>query len=141
MSADVDWSALIEEATKARTRAYSPYSGFSVGAAITDASGKVFSGANVENASYGATICAERVALTAAISSGAGAPTALVIVTGAEEPTPPCGICRQVIAEFSPKCVIRAYAQDGTYEQWRLDELLPSSFRSSHFGGDSEEGV
>ena len=126
-----DWEALRRAATAAREAAYAPYSEFSVGAALLSASGRVFVGCNVENASYGATICAERGALCAAVAAGERRWVALAIVTGAASPTPPCGICRQALAELGPDLVVRSYDQTGEQADYTLDELLPHAFESS----------
>ncbi len=121
------WDALRQAATKVRARAYAPYSGFVVGAAIQTKSGAVFTGCNVENASYGATICAERVAMAAAVAAGERELMALAISTKAERPTPPCGICRQCLAELAPSLSIRSYA-GGTHAGYDLSSLLPDAF-------------
>ena len=121
------WDALRDAAVRARDNAYAPYSGFPVGAAIQTASGVVFVGCNVENASYGATICAERAAVLSAIAAGERELEALVVVTEASEPTPPCGLCRQVLHEHAPGLAIRSYAA-GKHAEYTLDELLPSAF-------------
>ena len=89
------WDALKRAALGARANAYAPYSGFTVGAAIQTKSGSTFTGCNVENASYGATICAERAAMAAAVAAGEREFVAIAIASGAKRPTPPCGICRQ----------------------------------------------
>jgi cytidine deaminase len=111
----------------ARTSAYAPYSRFTVGAAVQTRSGAVFTGCNVENASYGATICAERAALAAAVVAGERELVALVIVSGAKTPIPPCGICRQCLAELAPSLPIRSYAGDA-YAEYDLSLLLPQAF-------------
>ncbi len=119
---------LIAKARQARTHAYAPYSGFSVGAAVLTADGRVFSGCNVENASFGLTICAERNAVAAAVCSGQR-PVAVAVVTK-EGGVPPCGACRQVLAEFSPGMpVILAAAEGDEVELRTLGELLPALFR------------
>jgi cytidine deaminase len=117
------WDTLKAAAMDARANAYAPYSGFTVGAAVRTQSGAVFAGCNVENASYGATICAERAALAAAVAAGERELVALVIASGAKSPTPPCGICRQCVAELAPSLPIRSY--DSEYD---LASLLPDAF-------------
>ena len=124
---DQTWDTLREAASDARDHAYAPYSNFQVGAAVRTKSGNVFVGCNVENASYGATICAERAAVLAAVAGGERDLTALVLVTGASEPTPPCGLCRQFLHEHAPTLAIRSYAANGYADYW-LDELMPEPF-------------
>jgi len=119
---------LIEEATKAREKAYAPYSNFKVGSAVLTKSGKVFTGANIENASYGASVCAERVALFKAISEGETEIVEIAVVTSAEEPTMPCGICRQVLKEFSKNLKIYAANLEGKVIETTIDRLLPMAF-------------
>ena len=126
---DSCWDALKGAAIAARTNAYAPYSGFTVGAAVQTKSGALFAGCNVENASYGATICAERAAMAAAVAAGERELLALVIVSGAKSPTPPCGICRQCLAELAPSLPIRSYTDDA-HAEYDLSSLLPEAFGS-----------
>jgi len=123
--------AAISMARDARECAYAPYSGFKVGAVVVGESGRVYAGCNVENASYGLTICAERVAIYKAIYEGEATITAVVIVAGDTEPAPPCGACLQVISEFSSEddpAIIVTYALDGSYRTYKLCDLLPVPF-------------
>lgn len=124
------WKELEHAARAARSHAHAPYSGFAVGAAIRAADGSVYVGCNVENASYGATMCAERAALAAAVAAGARTLEMLAIVTEAEEPTPPCGICRQCLSELSEELVIRSFAKD-KHATFTLAALLPHPFGRS----------
>ncbi len=119
---------LRERAFAAMERAYAPYSNFKVGAAILSSDGSVIEGCNVENASYPAGICAERGAVAAAVARGNRSFEAVLIATEAEEPTPPCGICRQMLVEFSPHMLVVSVTRDGREAQWPLDELLPKAF-------------
>jgi len=121
------WDSLRRAAMNARANAYAPYSGFTVGAAVQTKSGAVFTGCNVENASYGATICAERAALAAAVAAGERELVALVVASGAKSPTPPCGICRQCLAELTPSLPIRSYT-GGARAEYDLSSLLPDAF-------------
>ncbi len=121
----IDFQPLIDAARLAREQAYAPYSRFLVGAALRTKSGRVFCGCNVENLSFGLTICAERVAVGAAIAAGEREFEALAVVADSKEPVTPCGACRQVLAEFSPALpVCSANLQGATYES-SIRELLP----------------
>ena len=116
---------LIAAAAEARERAYAPYSGFKVGAAVLTADGSLFSGCNVENASYGLTICAERVAVFAAVAAGKPEITKLALVTDTEPPVAPCGACRQVIVEFAPRAEVISANTRGAVRSWIAADLLP----------------
>ncbi len=121
-------SDLLAAARRARRRAVAPFSGFRVGAAIEGADGSISTGCNIENASYGLTVCAERVAIFKAISEGHRRFTRLVVVTAASTPTPPCGACRQVLWELAGDIeVILANARRET-GRYRLSDLLPEPF-------------
>ncbi len=115
-------------AREAAEAAYSPYSKVRVGAALLAEGGEVFAGCNVENASFGLTLCAERAALARAVSSGARRFTAIAIWTSPERPMMPCGACRQVLHEFAPTLRVLVESASGARIETRLDELLPSSF-------------
>jgi cytidine deaminase len=120
---------LLDQARLAREAAYAPYSRFTVGAAVLTAAGEIFSGANIENASLGATICAERVAIFAAVAAGCRDLTALAVIADTPEPVAPCGLCRQVLAEFSPDCQVIMANTKGRVRLTNLKELLPLAFR------------
>jgi len=120
---------LVEAATRARERAYAPYSNFRVGAAVRAADGRVFAGCNVENASYGLSVCAERVAIFSAIAQGAREIHALAVCTDARVPATPCGACRQVIAEFAQDAPIALAGAGGALVLTSIAELLPRPFR------------
>lgn len=120
--------ALPGEARAARRNAYAPYSGFRVGAAVLSG-GKVYRGANVENASYGLTICAERAAVAAAAASGARRVDAIAVASGTEVPTPPCGMCLQTLAEFAgPSLPVLLVGARAARIETTLGELLPRAF-------------
>src|SRR5215472_11411063 len=119
---------LLALALEAQARAYAPYSRFHVGAAIETDDGRRFVGCNVENLSYGATICAERTALVTAVSAGARRFRRLVLVSDAPDPVAPCGLCRQVLHEFAPDLGVLAVGATGAERRWTLRELLPEAF-------------
>lgn len=126
---------LIQACLYAQRLAYVPYSQFRVGAAVLAQDGQIYTGCNIENASFGATICAERVAIVKAISTGNRKILALAVVTDANEFARPCGICRQVIAEFAGEhFAILALKPDGSYEEKSLTDVLPDAFTSASFG-------
>jgi cytidine deaminase len=120
--------ALRAAAENAMRKAYAPYSQFRVGAALQAADGTIYSGCNVENSSFPAGSCAERNAIGAAVTAGRQEFVALVIVTEADAPTPPCGLCRQALVEFAPSLPVTSYGALGTSAQWSLADLLPSPF-------------
>lgn len=122
---------LRERAIAAMDRAYAPYSSFRVGAALLGSDGSISEGCNVENASYPAGLCAERAAVAAAVTRGLRTFEAITIATEAEEPTPPCGICRQVLEEFSPHLLVISVTRAGREARWTMDELLPKAFTPS----------
>ncbi len=121
------WKVLIEKAKAAQKNAYAPYSGFKVGAAVLTESGEIFTGANVENASYGLSMCAERVAVFKAVSEGYRKFRAIAVVADTDYPVRPCGACRQVLAEFGDMDIIMV-DKNGKYEVCKLSELLPKAF-------------
>jgi cytidine deaminase len=130
-SIPADAKAMIEDALgrarEARDRAYAPYSGFQVGAAIV-AGGRIFTGENIENASYPVSVCAERNAVARMIDEGERTIDAVAVVTGADEPTPPCGACRQVLWEFGRESLVVAETTAGRRAMWALEDLLPDAF-------------
>lgn len=119
--------SLISAARSAQSRAYAPYSKFRVGAALESVDGDVFLGCNVENASYGLTICAERAAVCAAVSAGVTRFRRAVVVSDVDPPAAPCGACRQVLAEFGLDLPIDGVGSKGVV-RWRLSDLLPAAF-------------
>ncbi len=119
---------LVERARAARRRAYAPYSKFKVGAAV-EARGQLFEGANIENASYGLTLCAERAAVAAAAYAGARRLTAVAVASGTSPPTPPCGMCLQTLAEFAgPELPVTLAGARGELVETTLGALLPRGF-------------
>ena len=131
---------LVELALRARENAYAPYSRFSVGAALLCADGTVYTGCNIENASYTATVCAERTAIFKAVSEGVRRFVKIAIAggkaNGFTEKFPPCGVCRQVLAEFCPpQFLILVVTDEDHYEQYTLAQLLPQGFSPAHVDG------
>ena len=122
-----DRAALVAAARAAMANAYAPYSRFHVGAAIETADGRVFAGCNVESASYGLTICAERMALGAAIAAGARALRRVVVTTDVDPPAAPCGACRQLLAEFGLETEVVAVGP-ADERRWTVRDLLPDAF-------------
>ncbi|HEX2036002.1 MAG TPA: cytidine deaminase [Chloroflexota bacterium] len=129
-----DQQSLVAAATAARERAYAPYSRFRVGAAVR-AGGQIYAGCNVENASYGLSICAERAAVFAAVAAGQTHIEAVAVVTDTPEPTMPCGACRQVLREFGPRLEVIAATVGGATILTNLSDLLPASFGKESLGG------
>jgi len=121
--------ALLDAARNARANAYAPYSGFSVGAAVATQDGKIITGSNVENASFGLTICAERAAIVRAVAEGHRAFRAIAVAGPEGVDTAPCGTCRQFIAEFDPDMPVAFTSSDGVVET-TLSKLLPFAFTS-----------
>jgi cytidine deaminase len=125
----VDTDALAQAARAARAEAYAPYSKYRVGAALLTAEGTVFTGCNVENAAYPASICAERVAITKAVSEGQREFVAIAIATS--NGGSPCGICRQVMFEFAPEMAVILVDDAGIHEETTVNDLLPDGFGPS----------
>jgi cytidine deaminase len=121
-------ASLAAGAFEVMERAYAPYSGFRVGAAIRGTDGTESHGCNVENAAYPSGLCAERAAVAAAVARGVRSFSTLVVATEADLPTPPCGLCRQVLIEFSPDLEIVSVTRGGLQARWTLRDLLPSPF-------------
>jgi cytidine deaminase len=120
-------SDLVARAREAMRNAYAPYSKFHVGAAIEAADGRIFVGCNVESASYGLTICAERMALGAAVAAGSRALRRVAVTTEVDPPAAPCGACRQLLAEFGLNIEVIAVGP-GSEKRWTLGALLPDAF-------------
>jgi cytidine deaminase len=125
---EAQWAALARAAKAASGNAYARYSGFRVGAAVVTDTDDIASGCNVENASYGLTVCAERNAIFRAVADGARAITALVVYTPTPEPVTPCGACRQVLAEFGRDAVVRCICDGPRVLELTVAQLLPGAF-------------
>jgi cytidine deaminase len=120
---------LLDAATRVRELAYAPYSRFKVGAAVVSTSGAIYAGCNVENASYGLSLCAERAAIAAAVAAGDSEIAAVAVVTGSDSPTPPCGMCLQTLLEFAdPKAPVILKTLRGRTKRYALRELMPHGF-------------
>jgi cytidine deaminase len=126
----VQASALVAAARHARELAVAPFSGFKVGAALEAENGSVVTGCNVENASYGLTMCAERVAVFKAVSEGHRAFRRIAVIADAREPTPPCGACRQILWEYGRDLEVILANLGGITGRWRMSQLLPVPFDS-----------
>lgn len=132
---NIDWDELRRLAQQASEAAYAPYSHFHVGAALLAEDGRIFTGCNVENASFGLTVCAERTAIFTAVSARVRRYHALVVVTSNAAPVTPCGACRQVLLEFQPSFEVRCYGQSGAELVTSTAELLPHAFVATDFQG------
>lgn len=128
-------AALREAAFSAMENAYAPYSRFRVGAALLTSSGEIVTGCNVENAVYGEALCAERVAVAAAVAKGMKDFDEIAIASESDDPSPPCGSCRQTMSEFAPDLRVTSYAKNGREASWRLSDLLPEAFALNHLRG------
>lgn len=132
----MDYKDLIKSAVEAKKHAYVPYSGFRVGAALLAQDGRIFTGCNIENAAYSPTICAERTAVAKAVSEGCRNFTAIAVTGDGGDYLPPCGVCRQVLAEF---CCLETFTvilanSEEDYREMRLGELLPGAFGKANLG-------
>lgn len=125
----INTDQLLQHAFTARERAYARYSGFAVGAALLAKSGAVYPGCNIENVSYGLTMCAERVCVGTAIQAGDREFVSIAIVSDSAEPIVPCGACRQVLAEFAPDLTIVSRTTSGLSAEYSLADLLPMPAR------------
>jgi len=128
---NLSYEKLFKEAKKAREKAYTPYSKFKVGAAVLTTDGKIFTGCNIENASFGLTVCAERVAILKAISEGSYKFEAMAIIGDTKRPCSPCGACRQVISEFGEDIKIAMSNLKGDVKIKKISELLPEAFNKN----------
>lgn len=134
-----DAGELVSLALRARKNAYVPYSHFHVGAAVVADNGRSYTGCNIENASYGATICAERTAVAKAVSDGARRILAIAISSDSDHNTMPCGICRQVLSEFcAPDMPLYLSDKNGNFNTYRFDEILPHAFKQSDMENQSK---
>ena len=130
---------LIQAARAAQAQAYAPYSGFSVGAAVRTSDGRIFIGANVENASYGLAVCAERTAVLSAVLAGARQLVGVAVCTSLWPPAAPCGMCRQTLAEFAHDAEVVLCSPSGPAQRTRLAVLLPHAFRPSDLAQFAEQ--
>lgn len=132
----MDYRELMKKAEEAKEKAYAPYSGFRVGAALMTREGKIYTGCNIENATYGATICAERAAIACAVANGQREFETIAIDSDAEEATFPCGICRQVIAEFGQNIKVVVGKVDGDIQVYEIKDLFPHAFTAEDMEDD-----
>ncbi len=140
MSGAAEEGGLLDAARAVKERAYAPYSEFRVGAALQSTDGRIFTGCNVENASYPVGLCAERAALGTAVASGARRFGLLAVASDAATPTPPCGMCRQALSEFGMELKIVSTSRDGVCVSWRLGDLLPAHFELQDRSGEGADG-
>ena len=132
MNMPEELDVLIQQTRKAREYAHAPYSNFKVGAGLQASDGRVFTGCNVENATYGLTVCAERVAIFKAVSEGVSTFSRIVIVAATDDLTPPCGACRQMIWEFCGDIPVTLVNLEGKMESFQMAELFPRPFDLSY---------
>lgn len=132
---NIEPDKLISAARAARENAFAPFSGFRVGAALLSKDGEIFTGCNVESATYGLTMCAERVAIFKAVSEGVSEFESIAVVTGADRLTPPCGACRQVIWEMCGNVKVFLANLEGLRETFEMKDLLPEAFDRSYLSG------
>jgi cytidine deaminase len=140
MSDAIDWVALKAAASAQLAHAYAPYSRFHVAAAVLTREGRIYAGVNVENASYGLTVCAERNAIATAVGQGSRSLAAMVVVCSAQAPATPCGACRQVLCEFPPSFEIRCYGQGESELRTSSERLLPQAFGAGNLQPEDEAG-
>jgi cytidine deaminase len=126
---------LRDAAFAAMENAYAPYSKFRVGAALRTSTGEIVTGCNVENAAYGEALCAERVAVSAAVAKGMRKFDEIAIASESDDPAPPCGSCRQTMSEFAPDLKVTGYSKNGKKVSWRLSDLLPEAFALNYLRG------
>ncbi|NLY90700.1 MAG: cytidine deaminase [Firmicutes bacterium] len=136
---EADGRRLLAEAQKFRAKAYAPYSQYQVGAALLTKSGRIYGGCNIENASYGACICAERVAVARAVADGEREFVALAVVADGPEPGSPCGICRQFMAEFAPRLTLIMANLEGKTRWGSLEQYLPYAFSKDYLEVEEAE--
>lgn len=146
VSEAMDEEELLAEARRAMHGAHAPYSGFSVGAVLEAADGRRYAGCNVENASYPVSLCAERVALGAAVADGARRFRRIAMAVSGEDPSAPCGTCRQALREFGAGLEVVSTGSGGSVRRWRLADLLPDAFDGDDLpaksrGGECAEGA
>jgi cytidine deaminase len=128
---------LRDAAFAAMENAYAPYSNFRVGAAVRTSTGEIVTGCNVENAAYGEALCAERVAISAAVAQGLRGFEEIAVASESDDPAPPCGSCRQTMSEFAPDLKVTGYSRNGKSVSWRLSDLLPEAFALNYLRGKS----